>query len=83
MNLHLLVINSDISFHFKFYEIMNRKAYEYLDNGKGFIDLEMFVKWWFCPVEELKTLVPKSPKQKDNGKIKESPPAEDKTKETK
>lgn len=83
MNLHLLVINSDISYHFKFYEIMNRKAFEYLDNGKGFIDIDVFVKWWFCPIDDLKTFKPKDPKQKDNGKMKEPVCGEDKPKDAK
>jgi hypothetical protein len=54
LNLHLLVLNSDIRFQFKFNELRNKRAMEYLDNGQGKIDLEKFFKWWFCSPDELK-----------------------------
>jgi hypothetical protein len=54
LNLHLLVISADVSYHFKFNEIVSRRAFDSLDNGKGFVDIEKFVKWWFCSVDDLK-----------------------------
>lgn len=54
MNLHLLVINPNISFQFKFNELRSKRAFEYLDDGQGKLDVEKFVKWWGCPADGLK-----------------------------
>lgn len=53
LNLHLLVIDHDMSFHFKFLEIVNKKAQVYLATSKGFLDEEKFVEWWFTPLSQL------------------------------
>lgn len=52
-NLHLLVINRDMSYHFKFLELVNEKAFVYLKTKEGFIDVGKFLEWWFCSLEEL------------------------------
>jgi len=43
-----------MSYHFKFLDLVNKKAFSYLDNGSGFIDQDKFVEWWFCSLRELK-----------------------------
>jgi len=40
LGLHLLMNSEDMSFHFKFMEVVERKCEPYLDDGSGFIDLE-------------------------------------------
>lgn len=54
LNLHLLVLNPDISFQFKFNDLKSKKAFEYLDKGTGVIDLDKFVRWWGCTPDQLK-----------------------------
>jgi len=38
MGLHLLMNSEDMSFHFKFVDVINSTANHYLDDGEGFID---------------------------------------------
>lgn len=39
--MNLLVISDDMSYHFKYLDLVNKKAFEYLETG-GFIDVEKF-----------------------------------------
>ena len=55
LNLPLLVISNDIGFQFKFNELRSKRAFEYLDDGKGRIDVDKFVKWWMSSVDDLKS----------------------------
>ena len=52
--MHILVISEDMSYHFKFMDMCNGKAFEILKTDDDFIDLKKFVKWWFLPLRELK-----------------------------
>ena len=54
LNMHLLVISNDMSFHFKLYDLINKKAFKYLATEEGYIDVGKFLKWWFCDLDELK-----------------------------
>jgi len=38
-NLHLLVISEDMSYHFKLLDLINGKAFQYLKNEKGFLNV--------------------------------------------
>ena len=42
-----------MSYHFKFLDLVNKKAFDYLNNN-GFIDEEKFLEWWFCKLRDLK-----------------------------
>lgn len=53
MNMHILVISEDMSYHFKFMDLCNGKAFEILKTESDFIDLAKFVEWWFLPLSEL------------------------------
>jgi hypothetical protein len=38
LKLHLLVLSEDLSYHFKYLQVMSRKINQHLDNGQGEID---------------------------------------------
>jgi hypothetical protein len=49
----LLSNSDDMSYHFKFQDVINNTAQAYLDDGDGNIDKEKFIKWWFMTTEEV------------------------------
>lgn len=53
LRLHLLVDSDDMSYHFKFQDVVNGTAHDYLDDGNGNIDKQKFVKWWFMTTDEV------------------------------
>lgn len=53
LRLHLLANSDDMSYHFKFQDIINGTAQDYLNDGSGYIDKEKFIKWWFMTTEEV------------------------------
>ena len=53
LRLNLLINSDDMSYHFKFQDVINGSAHSYLDDGSGDISKEKFVKWWFMTTEEL------------------------------
>lgn len=53
LRLHLLSNSDDMSFHFKFQDVINGTAQAYIDDGDGNIDKEKFMKWWFMTTEEV------------------------------
>ena len=55
--MHILVISEDMSYHFKFMDLCNGKAFEILQTEKGFINIEKFMEWWFLPMKDLKDFV--------------------------
>lgn len=40
LGLHLLMNSEDMSFHFKYVDVVNGTANAYLDDGEGYIDFE-------------------------------------------
>ena len=50
--LPLMINSEDISFHFKYQELLRGGATPYVDDGNGYLDHDKFVKWWFMPAEE-------------------------------
>lgn len=52
LNLHLLVIDKEMGFHFKFVDVVNKKASEYLVEDNK-ISIEKFSRWWFASIAEL------------------------------
>lgn len=53
LRLNLLINSDDMSYHFKFQDVINGTAHAYLDDGNGDISKEKFVKWWFMTTEEV------------------------------
>jgi hypothetical protein len=39
LGLHLLMNSEEMSFHFKFVDVVNGTANNFLDDGEGFIDI--------------------------------------------
>jgi hypothetical protein len=42
LGLHLLMISEDMSHHFKFVDVVNGTANNFLDDGEGYIDPEKY-----------------------------------------
>eukprot|EP01017_Pseudomicrothorax_dubius_P010234 TRINITY_DN13626_c0_g1_i1.p1 TRINITY_DN13626_c0_g1~~TRINITY_DN13626_c0_g1_i1.p1 ORF type:complete len:146 (+),score=47.27 TRINITY_DN13626_c0_g1_i1:59-439(+) len=53
LNLHLLVISDDLSFHFKFLDVVTKQAEIQLDEG-GYIGRAAFLKWWFAGLNTIR-----------------------------
>ena len=53
LRLNLLINSDDMSYHFKFQDVLNKTAHDYLDDGNGYISKEKFIHWWFMTTEEL------------------------------
>lgn len=53
LKLHLLAIGDDLSYHYKYYDALKGNANKYLSNNDGYIDLDEFLKWWFCGITEI------------------------------
>lgn len=53
LRLNLLLNSDDMSYHFKFKEVVDREAQQYFDDGNGNIDKQKFIKWWFMTTDEL------------------------------
>lgn len=49
-----MLLSDNMSYHFKYIDLVNKKAFKYLDDGNGDLDIEKFIKWWFCSLTELK-----------------------------
>jgi hypothetical protein len=45
--------SEDMSFHFKFVDVINNTANNYIDDGQGYIDVGRFVKWWYMDIDTL------------------------------
>lgn len=56
LNMHLLVISDDMSYHFKLLDLINKKAFKFIDDGTGNIDIDKFVKWWFADLKQVDAL---------------------------
>lgn len=53
LRLNLLINSDDMSYHFKFQDVINRTAHDYIDDGNGYISKEKFIKWWFMTSDEV------------------------------
>jgi hypothetical protein len=53
LHLNLLMDSDDMSYHFKFLEVVNKEAQPYFEDDNSNIDKEKFVKWWFMTTDEL------------------------------
>ncbi|KRX05621.1 Concanavalin A-like lectin/glucanases superfamily [Pseudocohnilembus persalinus] len=51
--LHLFAMSEDLSFHFKYSDVLTGKAEEMLDpNNSGQIQRDEFIKWWLTSLED-------------------------------
>ncbi len=55
LGLNLLINSEDMSYHFKFVEVVQNTCNKYIDDGDGNIDFGKFMKWWNMTIEELMT----------------------------
>jgi len=53
LRLNLLANSDDMSYHFKFQDVVNGTAQTYMDDGDGNIDKEKFMKWWYMTTDEV------------------------------
>jgi len=53
LRLNLLANSDDMSYHFKFQDVINGTAQDYLNDGRGYISKEKFMKWWYMTTEEV------------------------------
>ncbi len=51
--LHLLMNSEDMSYHFKFVDVIQDTYGKYLDDGNGNIDFAKFKIWWNMDIEQL------------------------------
>ena len=51
--MHILVISDDMSYHFKFLELIDGKAFDILKDENDNLNIEKFIEWWFLPLKEL------------------------------
>jgi hypothetical protein len=52
LRLPLLVDSEDMSFHWKFLELQNGQAADYVNDGKGGLDVEKFIHWWMMDLHD-------------------------------
>ncbi|EAR94166.2 concanavalin A-like lectin/glucanase family protein (macronuclear) [Tetrahymena thermophila SB210] len=50
--LYWMALLEDLSYHFKYFDVLKGVAQTLLDNGNGFIERETFTKWWFTPLDQ-------------------------------
>jgi hypothetical protein len=51
LHLHILCVSDDMSYMYKYRDVMSGDAAKLLDNGRGEIEESMFLDWWFAPIE--------------------------------
>ena len=56
LNLHILCVSEDMSYMFKYQDLVNKMAEQYLEN-EGYINMKDFLDWWFAPVEVVRPLM--------------------------
>lgn len=50
------MISDDLSYHFKFIDVMIGKAQENLIDKDGNIDKDKFMEWWFADLDTIRPL---------------------------
>lgn len=54
LHLHILCVSEDLSFMFKYQDVISKQAESLLSNKQGFIDKDTFLEWWFAPLERIR-----------------------------
>ena len=53
LKLLMMVSSSDLSFQFKYRDLIEGRVFTILDDGSGNVDKVKFMKWWFGTTEEI------------------------------
>jgi hypothetical protein len=54
LHLHILCVSEDLSFMFKYQDVISKQAESLLSDKSGYIDKETFMEWWFAPLERIR-----------------------------
>jgi hypothetical protein len=54
LHIHVLSIGEDISFMYKYQDVISGDANITLDNGNGEVEEATFQDWWFAPIEKIR-----------------------------
>ena len=54
LHLHILCVSENLSFMFKYQDVISRQAENLLSDRNGYIDKETFLEWWFAPLERIR-----------------------------
>lgn len=54
LHLHILCVSEDLSFMFKYQDVISRQAENLLSDKTGYIDKDTFLEWWFAPLERIR-----------------------------
>lgn len=54
LHLHILCVSEDLSFMFKYQDVISKQAENLLSDRSGFIDKDTFLEWWFAPLERIR-----------------------------
>jgi hypothetical protein len=65
LGVNLLMNSEDMSFHFKFVDVINETCKAFLDDGNGDVDEDKFVQWWNMDIEKLMHKDDKPPEPKE------------------
>jgi len=49
-----LAISEDLSFHFKYFDVVRGIAQQELANQRGEVERDSFIRWFYTPIEEYK-----------------------------
>ena len=54
LHLHILCVSEDLSFMFKYQDVISKQAENLLSDKTGYIDKDTFLEWWFAPLERIR-----------------------------
>ena len=54
LRLHVLSIGEDLSFMYKYQDVVNESAMDVLNNGSGEVEWVAFIDWWLAPLEVIR-----------------------------
>ena len=54
LHLHILCVSNDISFLYKYQDVVSDAVRPLLDNGSGQVEQYTFVEWWFAPLDVIR-----------------------------
>ncbi|EGR27502.1 hypothetical protein IMG5_195060 [Ichthyophthirius multifiliis] len=47
-----MALSDDLSYHFKYFDVLRGLAAKILDNGNGYIERQKFSEWWLKPLDK-------------------------------
>ena len=54
LRLHVLSIGEDLSYMYKYQDVVSERAQDNLNNGDGMIECADLIDWWFAPLEKIR-----------------------------